>query len=195
MKQRNRSLIACGVAFIAIASLSSCSKTPEAKSADPSASSASGDAGSLGKATFSAVVDGELVSGGAIDGLQQSNAAHIVPDDNGGAPKLRFWLFDAKTPNEPNVKHSFRFEVPNQVGANPASRVNANIVLSNGTTAHYSCKQGSVTITSLTATRVAGTFWGKFSVPPNTPNVPKTQIDVTDGKFDIPMATMKAYPN
>jgi hypothetical protein len=195
MKQGMRSLIARAIAFGAILMLSSCTKTSEAASARANAASAPGGSDSLGKATFSVVVDGAMVSGGEIDGLQQRNTAYLVPDDAGGAPKLRFWLFDAKTPNELHVQHVFRFEVPNKIAANSPTLVKANIVQSTGTTAQYSCKQASVTITSLNATRVAGTFSGKCSVPPNTPQVPKTVIDMTDGKFDIPMATMKAYPN
>jgi len=52
-----------------------------------------------------------------------------------------------------------------------------------------------VTITSISLSRVSGTFSGKLSVPHDTPNVPKTGIIGTNGKFDIALATLKAYPN
>jgi hypothetical protein len=85
--------------------------------------------------------------------------------------------------------------VPDKTGANPASHMQAHILLSNGTRAQYYSKEAEVTITSLSSSRVTGTFSGKFSVPHDTPNVPKTEIVITDGKFDIPLATLKVYPN
>jgi hypothetical protein len=179
---------------MAIFLLSSCAKKPDAGSADQTAPSASEASDSLGRASFSAVVDGVTVSGGAIDGLQQANAAHIVSDANGGERKLRFWLFDSKTPDEKQVVHAFRIEVPDKTGANPASHMNAQILLSNGTTAQYYSKEAAVTITRISTSRVTGSFSGKFSVPADTPHVPKTEIVITDGKFDIPLATLKVYP-
>lgn len=148
----------------------------------------------LGKATFSAMVDGVAVAGGAIDGLQMNNTAHIVPGENGAAPTLRIWLFDTKTPDDQDFSHSMRIEVPNQVGPNPQTHMAANIILSKDHAAKYYSKDASVTITSLTASRVTGTFSGKFVVSPDTPNVPKSSITITDGKFDLPIATMKVYP-
>ncbi len=67
----------------------------------------------------------------------------------------------------------------------------AHILLNNGTRAQYYSKEAEVTITSISSSRVSGTFSGKFSVPHNTPNVPKTEIIITNGKFDIPLATLK----
>jgi hypothetical protein len=101
----------------------------------------------------------------------------IVPDANGAEPTLRFWLFDTKTPDEDekDVAHCFRIEVPDKTGANPASRMYAHILLNNGTRAQYYSKETEVTITSISSSRVSGTFSGKFSVPRDTPNVPKTE--------------------
>ena len=148
---------------------------------------------SLGNATFSAVIDGIAVSGGAIDGLQQNNVAHLVPKDDGSASTLRLWLFDTKTPDDQNFKHSLRIEVPGKVGANERVHLRTHIILSHDHSGSYYSDNGSVTILTLSATRVTGTFSGKFRNSPDTPNV-KPQITVTDGKFDLPMATNKLYP-
>ena len=57
--------------------------------ADSALDTASGGAG-LGNATFSALIDGEPVSGGAIDDIQQQNAAYTIPGSNGGkSPTIR----------------------------------------------------------------------------------------------------------
>jgi hypothetical protein len=67
--------------------------------------------------------------------------------------------------------------------------------LGNGSRAQDYSKEAEVTITRISSSRVTGTFSGKFSVPHDTPNVPKTEIVITDGKFDIPLATLKVYTN
>ncbi len=170
-----RPLVPFAAALLAICLLSSCTKKSDARSAGQTSTSTSEASDALGKASFSAVVDGVTVSGGAIDGLQQANAAHIVPDANGGEPTLRFWLFD-KTPDEKDVAHSFRIEVPDKTSANPASHMYAHILLSNGTRAQYYSKEAEVSITSISSSRVIGTFSGKFSVPHDTPNVAKIEI-------------------
>jgi hypothetical protein len=149
----------------------------------------------LGQATFSALIDGVPVSGGAIDGMQQQNAAYILPSGNGAAPTLLFYLFDSKTPNDPNFTHSFRFQLPKALGPAAGAHLTLNIILDPNHTARYNSSTPTIVVTSLTATRVAGTFSGKMSVSPDTPNAPKTEVTVTDGKFDIPMATSKLTPS
>jgi hypothetical protein len=150
---------------------------------------------SLGSATFSAVIDGAPVSGGAIDGLQQNNAAYSIPDPQGGEPNLLFWLFDTKRPDDQDFKYSMRIYLPYKIGTTNSAYISANIVLSKDHSARYSTSKGNVTITSITAKRVSGTFSAdKMPVSPDTPNVPHPQIAITDGKFDIPFATSKMYP-
>jgi hypothetical protein len=170
-----------------------CTNKTSAGGPGESASAQSQSEASLGKATFSAVIDGTAVSGGAIDGLQQSNVAHLVPQDDGSASTLRLWLFDTKTPDDQNFKHSLRIEVPGKVGANEKTHLSTHIILSQDHSGSYYSENASVTILTLTATRVTGTFSGKFRNSPDTPNV-KPEITVTDGKFDVPMATNKLYP-
>lgn len=170
-----------------------CTNKTSAGGLGENASPQSQSEASLGKATFSAVIDGTPVSGGAIDGLQQNNVAHLVPKENGAEPTLRLWLFDTKTPDDQNFKHSLRIEVPGKVGANERIHLSTHIILSQNHSGSYYSDNGSVTILTLSATRVSGTFSGKFRNSPDTPNV-KPEITVTDGKFDLPIATNKLYP-
>jgi hypothetical protein len=150
---------------------------------------------SLGTATFSAVIDGTPVSGGAIDGLQQNNAAYAIPNPKGGEPKLLFWLFDTKHPDDQDFKYSMRIYLPEKIGTTNTAYVTANIVLSKDHFARYSTAKGTVTIAGITAKRVSGTFSAeKMMSSPDTPNVPHPQIAITDGKFDIPFATSKMFP-
>lgn len=163
-------------------------KTP---GADSTAGASSG-AGALGKATFSALIDGERVSGGAIDDMQQQNAAYTIPSGDGG--NLLFYLFDAKVPNDPHFSHSFRLYLPKKLGTASKADLTLNIILDPSHEARYSTSTPDFTITSLTDTRVSGTFSGRMKVSPDTPNVSKTEVSVTEGKFDIPMATSKLTP-
>ncbi len=165
-------------------------KTP---GGDSTADASSGTA-ALSKATFSALIDGEPVSGGAIDDMQQQNAAHTIPSGDGGSPNLLFYLFDAKIPNDPHFSHSFRLYLPKQLGTASRAHLTLNIILDPSHEARYSTSTPVITITSLTDTRVTGTFSGQLKVSPDTPNVSKTEVSVTEGKFDIPMATSKLTP-
>jgi hypothetical protein len=71
-----------------------------------------------------------------------------------------------------------------------------HVILVYGHLARYLEADGfAVTITSLTAARVAGVFSGKMTLSPDTPNAPKKTVTVTDGSFDIPMATSKLVPS
>jgi hypothetical protein len=180
------------IAVLLSMTLSACTNSNANSPSEGTAAGSQSDS-SLGKATFSAIIDGTAVSGGAIDGLQQNNVAHLVPNQNGAAPTLRVWLFDTKTPDDQTFKHSLRIEVPGKVGANERIHLSTHIILSQDHSGSYYSDNGSVTILTLTATRVTGTFSGKFRNSPDTPNV-KPEITVTDGKFDVPMATNKLYP-
>jgi hypothetical protein len=181
---------------LAVFLLSSCSSNSSGSAAKGTTTPGSVSApASIGTATFSATIDGVAVSGGAIDELQQNNAAYTLPTDKGGDPKLLFWLFDTKTPDDQNFTHSIRITLPKKTGTTDTAYVTANIILSKDHAARYSTAKGTVTITSMTATRISGTFSAlKMSVSPDTPNVPHTKIDIADGKFDLPFATSKIYP-
>lgn len=172
-------------------------------------SGASGDAtpasGSPGNATWSASIDGQVVNGTGIDGLQQRNAAYQIVTGSTNDKALLFYLFDTKDGTD-NAKftHSMRFCIPNKEGAKHIDRsspdhnlfgITVNLVPEDNGIVRYNSNNIDVTITAITASHVTGTFSGKFDLSADTPNAPKKEITVTDGKFDIPMAVSKLIPS
>lgn len=184
-------------ALVSAALLASCSGKPPASDASSGGAVAGADSAgapaSLGKATFSVQVDGQSVSGGAIGSLQLQNAAYTVPSGS-GAPTLLFYLADTKTPTDTAPSHLFRFDIPKSEGLVTPTNVSLTINLDPSHMAKYSTSKATVTITGLTAQRVSGTFSGTLDHSSDTPNVPKATVAITDGKFDIPMATSKMIP-
>jgi hypothetical protein len=173
--------------------LSSCSHSTGTGAAEQAGSTASSD--SLGKSSFSAVIDGTAVSGGVIRSMQTENAAFLIPDNKGGEPTLAFWLNDIKTAaDDAQPTYALKFLLPRKMGPATNAYLGVNINLDKTHSAIYYSSHPTVVITSLDATRVAGTFSGTFKLSPDTPNVPKTEIAITDGKFDIPFATSKLIP-
>jgi hypothetical protein len=135
------------------------------------------------------------VSGGAIDSLQLQNAAFSIPDEGQGSdPKMGFMLYDTKTADSSQFKYSLRFQLPKKTGIVAPAHINVYINLDKDHSAVYNPHKVTVEITSLTASRVAGTFSGEFDSSPDTPNVPKPHIVVTDGKFDLPFSTSNVRP-
>jgi len=167
----------------------------------------SADAGSsgIGSASWSAVIDGQAVSGTGIDGLQQRNAAYIVPVGSNNDKEVMFWLFDTKDgADDAKFSHSIKLYVPDKAATFPINEhspyhstygMTLNIILDDTHSARYYTKDITVTITSLTSSRVSGTFSGTLQISPDTPNAPKKEVTVSDGKFDIPMATSKIIPS
>jgi hypothetical protein len=151
---------------------------------------------SLGKATFSALIDGAPVAGGPIDNMQQQNAAYTIPGSD-GAPTLLFYLSDMQPGEDGStrVTHSFRVMLPKAPGAASNAYIGLSMNLDASHAARYSTASATVTITSITATRVTGTFSGTMKLSPDTPNVPKRTVTITEGKFDIPVATSKLIPS
>jgi hypothetical protein len=146
------------------------------------------------KASYSALIDGARVSGGPIDGLQQQNAAHTVPRGAGGTPDLLFYLSNMVPGQMDSPSHSFRIELPKAEGASSNAHMGLTLNLGGNHTARYSTSNAQITITGMTAARLTGTFSGTMKLSPDTPNEPKTTITVSDGKFDIPMATSNIIP-
>ncbi|MGH2646615.1 MAG: hypothetical protein ACRDE8_03565, partial [Ginsengibacter sp.] len=156
----------------------------------------SGTASSPGDAHFSCTIDGQPVSGGIIDnGLQydhQSNMAYIDDVDKG--KELLFYLSDTKTANSLGV-HTLRFSVPDKTGTSSfghdedAWGIQVSIVVNKTHTAIYNSDSFTINITSLSASRISGTFSGKFNFHGNIDDTDKNEIEVTDGKFDIPVST------
>lgn len=161
------------------------------KSTAPSSTSVS----SSGNASWSAVIDGQPVSGGSIDnGFQQpngyqSNVAYADEVDNG--KELLFYLTDPKSTSSPNM-HSLRFSVPDKAGNSSFGAeengwdIEVDIFVNKDHTARYNSDSFTINITNLSDTRVSGTFSGKFSLNGNINDTDKKEIEISDGKFDIP---------
>jgi hypothetical protein len=172
--------------------LSSCSRSTGAGAAEQAGSTTSSD---LGKSSFSAVIDGTVVSGGVIRAMQLENAAFLIPDNNGGEPTLGFWLNDIKTAaDDTQPTYALKFLLPKKMGPATKAYLGIDINLDKTHSANYYSSHPTIVITSLDAARVAGTFSGTFKLSPDTPDVPKTEVAITDGKFDIPFATSKLRP-
>ena len=181
------------------------SETDPSNAASPANPNAPASGGSPGNATWSATIDGQNVSGTGIDGLQQRNAAYQIQVGNANDKALLFYLFDTKGgADDAKFTHSVRFCMPDMEGAKHIDRsspdhnqygLTVNLVPDDAHAYRYYSADINVTISSRNASHVSGTFSGKFTVSPDSPNAPKTEIQVTDGKFDIPMATSKLIPS
>jgi len=172
-----------------------------ARDANSAAADDSGTTASPGEAHLSFSLDGQAETGNGVDELQQQNAAYIVSGPDNTQQYLLFYLFSTKDGNDIKANYSFRFSFPAKVGTFTKTDgckcgITLNTDISNDKFARFFGDDGVVlTITSLTSTRVTGTFSGKFSLGSDTPRNPKKNVVVTDGKFDIPMATSKLIPS
>jgi hypothetical protein len=151
---------------------------------------------SKGDASFSANLDGVNISGGKIDDMQLQNTAFIYPTADNSGKRLLFFLYSDKKGND---AYSFRFSVPDKTGSftknlHDSQPFDISIDFLGGDLSRYSAESVTVNITSVTTSRVAGTFSGKFSLSNDTPNGIKKEVTVTDGKFDIPFSTGNIKP-
>jgi hypothetical protein len=156
------------------------------------------------QATFSATLDGVAIAGNGVDDMQQQNAAYIIPTSDASGKNLLFYLWATKDGADTKPNYSLRFYLPAVSGEHSAKRyddhscncgITLNTDISTNTASRYEGNAITITITSMTATRLTGTFSGTFNLSPDTPNSPKKTATVTDGKFDIPMATSKLIPS
>jgi hypothetical protein len=183
MKPINSHFILAGCMVCTSLWLAGCSGTASSAPAFPRpASSIQASSASSTGASFSAVIDGTKFSSGT--GTDNLNAAFIVNED--GQKKLFFMLAD---PDNPVQK--LNFDLPYKAGATTIT------ILPKFSFEGYVTKDWTVyvddgltvNITTLGATRLSGTFSGKYRLENvNTPNA-KVSLQVTDGKFDIPFST------
>ena len=180
--------------------LFSCSENNNNKtssSSDKEVSQSSATSSSAGNASWSCVIDGQPVSGGQINSYQgpegyQSNEAHIDDVDEG--KELLFYLSDTKSTSSQGA-HELRFSVPDKAGSSSFGPdedgwgIEVDILINKNHTARYNSDSFTINISSLSATRVSGTFSGKFTLNGNIADTDKKAIEVTDGKFDIPFST------
>jgi hypothetical protein len=161
------------------------------KETDPPSTAAS----SHGNASWSCVIDGQQVSGGQVSSFQgpegyHGNEGHIVDISQG--KELLFYLSDTKSATAGGV-HSLRFAVPDKTGSSSFGPdedgwgIEVDIVINKYHTARYFSDSFTINVNTLSDTRVSGTFSGKFTLNGNITDTDKKEIEVTDGKFDIPM--------
>ncbi|MEP6948146.1 MAG: hypothetical protein ABI863_02680 [Ginsengibacter sp.] len=164
---------------------------PATKNSDDSNSS--GTNSSIGDAHFSCTIDGQPVSGGAIDKMQFYNTGSIVDVDQG--KELLFYLSDAKSAATATAfSHALRFAIPYKTGTvsfgpdEDGWGIEVDIKPDKDHQATYFSDSFTVNVGNLTSTRTAGTFSGKFKLRKDalSPDY-KKEIEVTDGTFDIPM--------
>ena len=149
---------------------------------------------SPGDAVFSYNLDGTKISGGEADKLMMSNVA-VVTKSNGNPDKLSFFLNDAYKDKTETVSHSLRFEIPDKMGAvalTPGSD-NGHVELflatdEEGKYVIYGNESFNVTVNNVSSTRVSGTFSGQVKLAQST-GTGKSELTITDGKFDIPVIT------
>ena len=162
------------------------------KTTDASAPSAS----SAGNSSFSANIDGEAISGGAIDDMQLANTAFIYPTADGTGKRLLFFLHSDK---KGDMAWSFRFSVPDKTGTfikkdRDDQPFDITLDFLGGDNSRYGAEDVTVNIISVTSSRVTGTFSGKFLLGVDTPNGTKKEVTVTGGKFEVPFSTGNLRP-
>jgi hypothetical protein len=131
-----------------------------------------------GEASFSCLIDGTSLSSNGTDGM--ANAAFKTAKDI-----ITFGLVSMDPKYKGKIPPQFSFTVAPSGTCHFKSGDTNNKYSAHYSPAEYNdaynAESGSATITSITATRIQGTFSGVFS------GMGKT-IKVTDGKFDLPVA-------
>ncbi len=134
-------------------------------------------------ASFSCILDGKEFSGKGTD--QNINAAfHLTGEDKG---QIFFRLSDMN-----DIGDKLFFQVPAKEGSTTFSVTLANSYDGYSTSdfATYIDDPVTVTINSISSSRVSGTFSGKYTLQKGSgTSSSKQTIEVTDGKFDIPFST------
>jgi hypothetical protein len=171
------------------------------KSNDPTPGNAA-TSGSSSDASFSATIDGTPVSGNEIDEMQTTNTAFIYPPQNNKPQTVLFLLYSTKKGDD---YYSFRFSLPDKEGVYHATKGTYNEshssvrldfnLKSADNYARYNEDSVTVTIDKITSSRISGTFSGALTLSDDTRSKPyKSQVIVTDGKFDIPFSTGNVGP-
>jgi hypothetical protein len=159
-------------------------------------------AGASGNASWSATIDGQAVTGNGTDQLQLENTAFIYP---AGDKSDKYILFDLMSDKKGDDFSGFRFYTPDKEGQFAVQDAKKNgyrcsvrldfNLKSVDNFAIYFGDAVTVTISSITSTGISGTFSGDFKLSDLTRSKPyKNQINVTDGKFEIPFSTGNLRP-
>ena len=163
---------------------------------------ASNTSASGGDASFSAMIDGTIISGNEIDEMQTQNTAFIYPPQNNRPQTVLFFLYSTKKGDD---YYSFRFSLPDKEGAYHATKGTYNEshssvrldfnLKSADNFARYNEDSVTVTIDKITSSRISGTFSGTLTLSNDTRSKPyKNEVTITDGKFDIPFSTGNIRP-
>jgi hypothetical protein len=155
-----------------------------------------------GDASFSAIIDGQTVSGKGTDELQLKNTAFIYPAQGNNDKYILFNLLSDKNGQD---FYGFRFYSPDKEGefnvANAKKegyRCSVRLDFNLRSTDNFAIYMGdsvAVNIRTITASGISGTFSGEFKLSDLSRSKPyKMQIIVTDGKFDIPFSTGNIRP-
>ncbi|MBS1730453.1 MAG: hypothetical protein JSS67_06710 [Bacteroidetes bacterium] len=184
------------ISFFSIATFTACNSNDSKSSGNAGNSESASSKNSSAQGSFSATIDGEAISGGAIDELQLENTAFIYPTADNSGKRLLFFLHSDK---KGDMAYSFRFSVPDKTGAfTKKDRDNQpfDITLDflGGDNSRYGAEDVTVNIISVNDKNITGTFSGKFLLGVDTPNGTKKEVTVTDGKFDIPFSTGNIKP-
>ncbi len=196
------------LAAIALAALSGCHSAANGATAnsDPGQSGSANSA----KANWSCSINGTPVSGGDIDDMQLANTAFYYPDKD---HKENILIeFSSKSATDPKPAYFIKMKFPAKTGTYTYDGKNEYDIHTNplfvldfqsGDMARYwigrqltagKSDHVTVTITSITATTVSGTFSAEMSPSNDTPNAKTKAVSVTDGKFDVPFSTGNLRP-
>lgn len=173
-------IFSSAILFVACSGNSAANSSKDSTSVNTSTSNTSA---SDGDASFSCMLNGKKFSVSGTD--QNANAAFHLAGTNKGQIFFRF--SDLNNPEE-----KLNFQVPGKEGATtfnvtPTYSYIGYITKDN---INYLDNPLTVTITSLTATRISGTFSGTYTLSKGSADSnAKQTIEVTDGKFDIPFST------
>jgi hypothetical protein len=173
--------LGCSIFFFGTSLFVSCSGASgnAAASGNTGGSTDAGAPTGGGNASFSCKLDGVAFSSNkSTDNL---NAAFRL---KGGEKHIFFMLCD---PDNPVQK--LNFEVPGQTGSTTLT-ITPKYAYGGYTDPNwisYNDDGLTVTISSISDTRVSGTFSGQYKAPSGSTNS-KQEVQVTDGKFDIPFS-------
>jgi hypothetical protein len=157
-------------------------------------------AGTGGERTsFSAVINGKLMTGDRISALSTYNIARITPDGS-EVHEMIFSLAPTSSNEGVTPEFSLRFNFPVKqgtyqlMGTDITACNNCGVVLEQNSSpfAQYTPQKMLVSITSLTANRVTGSFSGtlefSFQTPDRVRKIAPPIMRVENGQFDIPIA-------
>lgn len=184
--------------------LLSCSGTPASGTNKdvPSNSKNESVASSSSNASFSVTIDGAPVSGNVVDEMQLTNTVFVYPASENSPKRLLFFLNSNKKGDD---FYSFRFSFPDKEGEYKFTRqnheeLNCHLLLdlylkSTDNFARYDQDSMTVVISKITSTRISGSFSGNLRLSDDTRSKQyKSNVVLTDGKFDIPFSTGNLRP-